>query len=338
MAGSIREVGAPEVTPPQHTMSEVGAARLAALSPADKQLPTEEGPEQQPNVVRDAEGNVADLTTDELTLAPKPDGQAERTTPASEVDVSIIPELPVSAPYQEEMQAYRGDVAQIAAEYPGLKSEAAVLFEYIGTAAAAELAKATADGDWQQGQTVGPDLRNPDQCRQVLRMRFGESMADGLMDQAAKEFAKLPENVRGWIDADMDGTGRRIGNHPDLVVGLALRAFAQLSPAAAQKELAMVRHSPAYLQGDKLQIAKAHMLQIVVGHAQAKTQDTRSVGKQTPPSMRKDFAVQPQAASLQKQIDSLRRDPAYFDRYHAAHKEVVAQVQTLYRKLYAEDK
>jgi hypothetical protein len=266
MSGTVREVGMPDAAPPQHTMSPEGAARLAALTPEQLQPPQKAADE--PKVVKDADGNVANLENGTYEPAPKPDGQAERTTPAPEVDVSIIPELAVSAPYQEAAQLYREDVAAIAAEYPALKSEAAALFEYIGTAAAAELAKASSDGAAQQGQTIGPDLRNPDQCRQVLRMKYGESMANTLMDQAAKEFARLPESVRRWIDADVDGTGNRIGNHPALVEGLALRAFARLSPEAAQRDLDQIRASKGYQAGDKLSVAKARMLQIVISRAQ----------------------------------------------------------------------
>jgi hypothetical protein len=326
----IHEVSAPaSTTASNHTMSAEGAARLAALAPDQKQIPSESTePAQEPTpVVKDADGGEANVATGEYKAPDKP-------RPPVEVDLEAIPQLAVSDVFRPEAEAYREDVAAIATEYPSLKNEASVLYEYIGSAAAAELAKATTDSDWQQGQAVGPDLRNPDQCRQVLRMRFGESMADGLMDQAAKEFAKLPESVRGWIDADVDGTGRRIGNHPDLVVGLALRAFAQLSPEAAQKELAMVRQSTSYAQGDKLQVAKARMLQIVVGNAQAKTDSGKSIGKFTPPSTRKDFGAQPQAASLQKEVDALRRHVAYADRYHPAHKEVVAQMNELYRRMY----
>jgi hypothetical protein len=142
--------------------------------------------------------------------------------------------------------------------------------------------------------------------------------------------------VREWIDRDVDGTGRRIGNHPDLVVGLALRAFAQLSPEAAQRDLDQIRKSPAYAQGDKLAVAKARMLNIVLAQGQSK--GDKSVGKFTPPSTRKDFAVQPAGQQIQKQIDSLRRDPGYSDRYAANHKELVAQVSALYRRLYPEDR
>lgn len=40
--------------------------------------------------------------------------------------------------------------------------------------------------------------------------------------------------------------------------------------------------------------------------------------------------------SIQRNIDGLRRQPAYFDRSHAAHAETVRHVQALYSQLYPE--
>ena len=40
--------------------------------------------------------------------------------------------------------------------------------------------------------------------------------------------------------------------------------------------------------------------------------------------------------SIQKNIDGLRRSPAYFDKSHGAHAETVRQVHALYAQLYPE--
>jgi len=260
-----REVSAPETAAPQHQPSHVGKQRLAALTEAERTF-APDGQEhsqhrtEQPPVVRGADGGEASL--EDGTYKP-----AERPAQETAVDVSVIPDLPVSAPFQEDMQAFRSDLAAIVAAEPSISaSEASVIFEFAGLAAAADAATSMADGDWQQGQTVGQDLANPDATRQILRSKYGD-MADALMAQAVKESASLPPSVRAWLDQDM-GFGRRLGNSVQVVEALALRQFARQPPEAAQRELDQLRASKTYQSGDKLSIAKARMLGIVIAHAQ----------------------------------------------------------------------
>jgi hypothetical protein len=181
------------------------------------------------------------------------------------------------------------------------------------------------------GQVPGPNLANPEECRSRLLTAYGD-MADAVMNAAKAEYDKLPQKVREWIDADQ-GNGRRLGNHPDVVLGLALRPFARLSADAAAKELATIRKSADYQIGNKLSVAKANMLQLVVSRGAQPFQAPKPSGQ----FLTRTSKPAPSAReSIQKNIDGLRRSPAYFDRSHAAHAETVRQVQALYSKLYPE--
>lgn len=319
MAGEVREVAMPGSTAtPEHTMSPEGAARLAALSP--EQLVAQE---LAPPAKTDPEQAEA------LKPEDQPDPQAERVTPRQEVDVTSIEPLAVSDGYRADAEGYRQDAATIAREHNIPASEMSALYEFVGSAAAAELASAATDASSFQGQTPGPDLANPDACRQIIRTKYG-AMGDALMEAARKEFHALPKDVQAWLEHD-HGDGRKLANHPALVAGLALRPFARLSQDAARAELDRIRQSADYVQGNPLAVQKARMLNIVLaGKGTAEKKSSGQFLTRTPkpaPSARE---------SIQKNIDGLRRSPAYFDKGHAAHAETVRQVHALYAQLYPE--
>jgi hypothetical protein len=295
MAGEIREVSAPETAAPGQEVSQHRT--------------------EPQTTITDADGNTASLEDGSLQMAPQ-QGSEKAAEAALEVDVSKIPELPVSAAFQEDMQAYRTDVAAIVAAEPSIGAgEAAALFEFAGLAAAAEAATAASDGDWQQGQTVGADIANPDATRQILRSKYG-SMADALLAQAVKEAAALPPSVRAWLDRDM-GFGRRLGNSVPIVEALALRQFARQTPDAAKRELDQIRASKSYQDGDKLSIAKARILQIVIGRAQPQPsvdapQSNRGVFPKRAESSRGDDDVH--VGPTHQTRDELRRELAALNR------------------------
>ena len=311
MAGEIREVPMPDSTAaPEHTFSPEGAARLAALAP--EQL---------------AEGIVEDLRP------PAEQGQDKPAEPAEQPPApitSIAPLEGISAKYEAIAEDYRADLAAIADENSSLPpGELSTLFHFIGSRAAADMAKQETDANLTTGQVPGPNLANPEECRSRLRLKYGD-MAKPIMDTAAAEFARLPEKVKAWLDADM-GADRKLSNHPDVILGLALRPFARLSVEAAQKELATIRRSAAYQTGEALAIAKANMLQLVTNRTpqESKKSSGQFLTRTTKPA--------PSAReSIQKNIDGLRRSPAYFDKGHAAHAETVRQVHALYAQLYPE--
>ena len=162
----IREVAAPNsVTEPQHVMSSEGAARLASLTP-----------EQQTG------GTVEDLRPpaapeDKPAAEDKP---AERVTPPAPI-ASIAPLEGISEKYQGIAAEYQADLAAIADEHPSLPpGELSTLFHFIGSRAAAEMARDESDASFSTGQQLGPNLANPEECRNRLLTAYGD-MASAVM-------------------------------------------------------------------------------------------------------------------------------------------------------------
>jgi hypothetical protein len=280
----IREVSPPTTAAPQHTMSREGLARLAALSPEEKMIapdgqetsehrtrafPTraEADAERAANakLVEDADGGTANTETGEYTPPGRPDPE-----PAP-VDISTIPELAVPQHLAPTAQLYREDVAAIAADYPSLKDEAATLFEFIGQAAARDYQRDAKDSILSQGETAGPTLWNEHECLGILTQRYGQSQAQAILREASKHWQRLPDKVKVWLDSDM-GAGARLGNHPDVVVGLALRAYAQMSPERARAELVQRRGGEKYGQGGALERDILHILNIIAARGQQQSQ------------------------------------------------------------------
>jgi hypothetical protein len=76
--------------------------------------------------------------------------------------------------------------------YPALKDEAATLYAFIGQAAARDYQTDAVDDVLVNGEIAGPTLWNEQQCRSILSHRYGASMADGIIKDAAKNWATLP--------------------------------------------------------------------------------------------------------------------------------------------------
>jgi hypothetical protein len=213
-------------------------------------------------MVRDADGGEANTETGEYTPPARPDPE-----PAP-VDLNVIPELAVPQDLAPTAQMYREDVASIAADNPALKDEAATLFEFIGQAAARDYQRDAKDSIMSPGQTAGPTLWNENECLGILSQRYGQSQAQAILREASKHWQTLPDPVKVWLDADM-GAGARLGNHPDVVVGLALRAYAQMSPERARAELVMIRSGKDYgTKTDPLEKDKLHLLNIIAARGQ----------------------------------------------------------------------
>jgi hypothetical protein len=122
-----------------------------------------------------------------------------------------------------------------------------VLPQFAGSAAAADYATSETDAVLDQGQQPGPSMRSNDETRQRIMTKFG-SLGEAVIRAAAREFNALPESVRNWIDAP-DEYGARLGNNENVVLALALRPFARLSPDAARAELERIRSGAAYAGG-----------------------------------------------------------------------------------------
>jgi hypothetical protein len=304
MPGEIREVSAPETAAPQHQLSEIGQQRLAALTEAERApsglFPTREqaDAEREANTVTDEDGNVANLE----------DGSLKMAEPKIEVDMDAIPELAVPADLAPTAQIYREDVAAIAADYPAMKDEVATLFEFIGQAAVRDHQRDAKDGMLAEGTTAGPTLWNEHECLGILSQRYGHSQAQTIVREAQQHWQSLPDSVKQWLDADM-GAGARLGNHPDVVVGLALRSYAQMSPERARAELIQIRAGKDYgKRTDPLEQDKLHLLNIIAARGQQPPQGspfpTRDAG--TPTS-----TVSPMVPknSIRARLDAINADP-----------------------------
>ena len=141
-----------------------------------------------------------------------------------------------------------------------------MLLQFAGSAAAADYATSETDAVLDQGQQPGPSMRSNDETRQRIMTKFG-SLGEAVIRAAAREFNALPESVRNWIDAP-DEYGARLGNNENVVLALALRPFARLSPDAARAELERIRSGAAYAGGAPVAVAKARMLSLVIASAQ----------------------------------------------------------------------
>jgi hypothetical protein len=170
----------------------------------------------------------------------------------------------------------REDVARVVADHPGIDaSEASALYQFAGHMAA-ELVAADEDGGLlTTGQYAGPSLRNPEETQARLLQRYGPTACSAIRAAAAKEFNSLPEAVRDWIDAPNEH-GDRLGNHIGVVVALALRQYARLSPEAARKEIDAIKAEPGYWRGDRLAIDKVRLLASIAARPSGRTQSAAS--------------------------------------------------------------
>ncbi len=286
MNTEAHEVSAPEsASNPTHAMSPAGQARLAALEANVVTKPDELNVSAgTPTEVTDADGGKANLEDGTFTPPARPDPEQpkpERTI--SPEPLEAIQPLAVSDKYREVAEAYREDLAAIAHDHPSLApSELNHMYQFAGAAAAAEFANDEANAELSTGQTAGASLRNPDETRNRIMTRYGQTAGSAIIAACAKEFASLPTSVKKWLDAP-DEYGNRLGNNPQVVVALALRQYARLSPEAAAKEMGQLRVSAAYQSGDKLAISKMHMLTLVAaGSPQQQERDRYREGGRTP--------------------------------------------------------
>jgi hypothetical protein len=242
---------------PEHTMSPEGAARLAALSPDQRQIPDE----PQTRIVDPEE--LDDKGEPKVEPKAPADPQAERVAPRHEVDADAIEPLAVSDAYREEAEHYRQDVANIVADTNIPAAEANAFYQMAGSMAAEMLSTDESNAILLPGQNAGPSMRNPDETHSRLLNRYGPSMYGAVCQAAAKEFAALPESVRAYLSAPNDH-GDRLENHPAIVISLAFRSFTRLSPEAAEQEMGRLRSSESFLTGDKLTLDKIRALAFVI--------------------------------------------------------------------------
>jgi hypothetical protein len=258
--------------------------------------------------------------------APEREAAPEPSEPAD----TIAPVQGISDKYHAAADAYLGDVQAIAKDMNVPASEAEVLFHFIAGRTVEDI-EHDAHASLRPGEVAGPDLSNRQACETYLHRRYGTT-APAVIAAARKAFAALPADVQAYLDHD-DGTGQLLTNSPSVIAGLAFfgGGYTKLSKEAASKELAQIRESKSFRQGDKLAIDKAHLLSLIVNR-NANTASKESLKPSAAPK-----AVPPSAKSkLETELRSLRLDKAYSDRYAPNHKLVADRVAAIYQELHPE--
>ena len=263
-----------------------------------------------------------------IQLKPVLDAPERASEPADEPEprTEITLETPVSKEYEEAARAYAADAAAIG-KVAGIEpSEMNVLFNFIADGAVMA-AEADAAAALHPSQIPGPDIANRRACETILHRRFG-NMASRIIEDAVIEFKKLPASVQRWLDTD-HGDGRLVSNHPDLIIGLALRknGFSKLTPEAAERELNVLRGQKTL---DALGKAKIRMLALVA--ARGKSSDHASLTEAL-----KSKGAKPALSTkskLEAELKTIRLEKGYWDRSAANHKALTSRMAQIMAELH----
>ena len=161
------------------------------------------------------------------------------------------------------------------------------------------------------------DLQDVAACRTALKMRYGAA-ADGIVRDAQAAVKRLGVNVARYLDETS------AGNAPGVLIALAEfhRGSTRLSPEAAQKELTKLRSSKEFWAGERYAVDRARLLANIA--ARGTSREMAMPTKQTPVAK----------SAAQSELEKLRRDPSYFDRYAPNHKVVAARVAELMKQIH----
>jgi hypothetical protein len=222
-----------------------------------------------------------------------------------EIEIQVPAAL--SQGHQEEAAVFAQDVSALAVTAGIDQTTAQTLFDY-----AVDLAALEEPGSW--------DSNDPDPTMGTLAVRYGAEAAGRIVKDAQAAVRKLGPSVGAYLDQ----TG--LGNAPAVLEALAAFARGEFgrSPADAAKELKKVRQSKEYQAGDRATVNRMRLLSAIAARGQNAEAETPRRGAAPAPTSRD---------RIEGQIKALRANPAYFDRDSPSHKEVVAQVTELYRKM-----
>jgi hypothetical protein len=217
-----------------------------------------------------------------------------------------VPEA-LSQGHKEEAAVFAQDVGALAVTAGIDQQTAQTIFEY-----AVDLAALEAPDSW--------DANDPGAAVGTLAVRYGAEAAGQIVKDAQAATRKLGPSVGAWLDQ----TG--LGNAPSVLEALAAYGRGEFgrSPADAAAELKKLRQSPGYANGERATVNRARLLSAIAARGQNAEAETPKKGAASAPTSRD---------RIEGQIKALRANPAYLDRDSPSHKEVVAQVAELYRKL-----
>jgi hypothetical protein len=252
----------------------------------------------------------------------------ERRAEAQALLREIAPpvELSVRVPMS---QAHEAVARELAEDFTAIAKDANIpvdelqpLFDFAISDALEYISK-DEQGALSQGQVPGPDLASRQQCENYIRRRYGKE-ADGVLAHARQAFMKLPMDVRAFLDSGPEP----LTNHPSVIAALWMwnAGFSKLNPKQAKAELARVLSDK---NQDNVSRDRARFLRIL---ASADSKRDLSIKSRAQKQREADKAMRSglQSTQIEKRIAELRTHPAYLDKSHASHKEVVQQVSDLY--------
>ncbi len=229
-------------------------------------------------------------------------------------DLQIPSYIPQSAVTEESVEAI--DQFSVLARELSIPPDAAQLL--LETAVDAYL-------DLPDGMTPG---LNPSETTTILVNTWGADYTANLkvVHEAVKA---LGPKVAAYLNTPRGVEGRLMGNDPSVIAALFAygRGWTRLSPDHAQKRLDRIMADPKspYWSGQPTAVAEVKALR-------ARASGTAGTARNSKPEVKVPAAPTGKAA-VEAKIKELRAHPAYFNRDHASHKEVVEQVSRLYASL-----
>jgi hypothetical protein len=269
-----------------------------------------------------ADGSIYDPLVEKADDAEPEDDAAASSSEDGGEEIATYDLVP--AQYKELADTYHADAVAIAKD-AGIEAGEMEVMLHLALGGAMEAVSKDMGAALQVGQVPGVDLSNKQACVTHLTRKYGATEGQHIIARAQAEFAKLPQSVRDYLDND-SGTGELLTNSPHVLLALAMRnlGWTNMSKDRAEAELERMKGKPL----NAFDIEKRRVLGHIVSRGQSgdnkkltQALETKRASKPTP------------TAGIEKRIKELRTHPAYFNRDHKSHKEIVQQVSELYAQL-----
>jgi len=287
----------------------------------------------------------------------------------AELAAQIAPYELVPEQFKDEAAAYHEDISAIARDAGIPAAEAEVLL-HLAMGDTLDAVSKDMSAVLSPGQLPGPNLANPQECRAILRNRFGDAAA--IIEKAAiEEFRSLPKSVQAYLDKD-HGDGRLLTNSPSVLLMLAVKrlGWTRLSQESAQKELEKLNdkgrsldpreqkrmldltHKQSKLQELDSELSSAEASELsslkrrgkldafdmvkrqVLGHITSRGKSSDHKGLTDALSKRNAPKVTPsKREALEKEARTLRLDPGYYRKDAPNHKALLSRMAVIMAEL-----
>jgi hypothetical protein len=183
-------------------------------------------------------------------------------------------------------------------------------------------------------QLPGVDTANKQQCISWMERRWGRELAQKIISNAQAQYKKLSPQTQRWLDTN-HGDNRLLSNHPAILFGLHMlhQGVGRLSKQKAEEWIKAIQTDANYEPGNKLNVDTVRLLRYVASAGDAKELPAKSKEQKHGDFLREVKSKMPKG-QIESRIKELRTHPAYFDKSHKSHKEVVQQVSDLYSKIH----